>query len=77
MVFTRPAIHPVRALLNQLFNPDTTTLTVGTSPTPPSSLRSDKKATSNTNAVQLVASATPARRVMVQAFASKQRHRRR
>ena len=68
MPFTRPSRFSLREIFNQLFNPDTNTLTVGTSLTPPSTLTSDKKVTSGTTAIQLVATSTPARRVTVQAF---------
>lgn len=70
MAFTRPSRFSLGEIVNQLFNSDTTTLTVGTSPTLPSTLTSDKKVTCGTTAIQLVSSTTAARRCTIQAFAS-------
>lgn len=68
------ALHSFRLSLretfNNLFNPATGVLTVGTCPTLPSTLTLEKKVTSGTIAVQLVTSATPTRRVTIQAFAN-------
>lgn len=69
MPYSKSTEHTVQEILSQ--NADGNgKLTVGTSPTPPSSLTSGAKVTAGTTAVQLVASATAARRVTIQAFAS-------
>ena len=70
MAFTRSSTYSLRDIFNQLFNPDTNTLTVDTTPTPPSSITSGSKVTAGTTAVQVVASVTLVCRVTIQAFAS-------